>query len=205
MPSTAADLIDKINATTRRLDALTDHASERSRRERAQWRNDDREAESWRRDQMRKDAENCRKHQARFDEVFRAHGQETPAPLGDEAPGDYRRRLLQNLIDSKLPRGDRWRGARADEFDTETIKASEPQILEAATREGENPTDLEEGELVRRDSIDPDTGARTVRWLGKTSFIKGFVRPGLRVRDFLARDGVNRVTLDGRIVRPEAR
>jgi hypothetical protein len=203
--SAAADLIDKINATSRRIDALSDIAYLKAKRDLAQMRADDREVEDWRRAQMQRDAHHCRSHQARYDAVFQAHGQTTPQPGGDESPGDYRRRLLQNLIDSKLPRGDRWRGAKADDFNTETIKAAEPQIMEAAKREGENPTNLEEGELARRDSVDPDTGARTVRWLGKTSFIKAFARPGLRVRDFLARDGVNRITLDGRLVRPQAR
>jgi hypothetical protein len=57
MPNNAQDTLDRINATANRIDALSDVAYERAKRDIRRWRNDDREAESWRRDQMRKDAE----------------------------------------------------------------------------------------------------------------------------------------------------
>jgi hypothetical protein len=185
MPSAAADLIDKINATSRRVDALTDVAYLRAKRDLAQMRADDRETENWRRSQMRRDAENCRKHQARYDAVFAAHGQTTPAPLGDEPPGDYRRRLLQNLI-SKLPSDHEWSGASADSLNSEAIKAAEPQILEAAKREGESPSGENRPDSVyspgaRRERIDPNTGQRVIEWHAKRSFIADEPRSVRRV------------------------
>jgi hypothetical protein len=56
----------------------------------------DREAAEARR-QARQDAENCRRWQATYNDSYQSFGVQTPAPVADEKPGDFRRRLFAGL------------------------------------------------------------------------------------------------------------
>jgi hypothetical protein len=179
----AQDALDRLNRTTRKLDALADFNYLKAKREIAQWRADDAAEEESRRDRSRRHADACRKIAERYDGAFEKFGQQTPQSVADEYPGDYRRRLLQQLID-KLPESHEWANVEADDLDKEAIKPIEDQVLEAAKREGETPS-LEnlpkDGSMIKRETRDDSTGRHIVTWHGRESFIKSMGRPGLRV------------------------
>jgi hypothetical protein len=56
------------------------------------------------RDQARRDAEACRRHQAAYADSFAGFNVQAPAPAADEAPGNYRRRLFATLQSRLSPR-----------------------------------------------------------------------------------------------------
>jgi hypothetical protein len=190
----------RVHQLDRRLEAERAEAVERAQRERRyssaaadvdylvrkdslhrlQQQEADRIAEA--REQDRHHAESRQRIQTRYDDAFASFGEHTPPPVADEYPGDYRRRLLQRLI-NKLPAGSDWATSRADDFDSAAIKPIEAQVLAAAKVEGDWPSRQNlprDGSMVKRERVDRATGARTTTWHGRTSFIKALTRPCAR-------------------------
>ncbi len=149
----------------------------------AQIRADAAQEAAERRDRARNRADACRRHQERYADSFDAFGAQTPPPIDGEFPGDYRRRLLQRLID-KLPNGARWSGTQADDFGRDMIGPIEQEVLSAATAEGERPSPEnlpDDGTLIARHRVDSATGQRFTEYFGKRSFIADMNRPGKRL------------------------
>ena len=154
-------------------------------RNEAQFRADEASEREARRTEARKHADACRRHAERYADAFEAHGQQPPPPVDGDYPGDYRRRLLQRLID-KLPQSERWHDAKADDLGSDLIAAIEAEVLEAAKREGERPSPENfpnDGTLIARHRVD-DMGQRTTEYFGKRSFIADMGLPGKRVVAF---------------------
>jgi hypothetical protein len=182
--SDAQSTLDKVNRVARKLDALTDVAFERARRDLRQWRADDSEAEDWRRDRMRRDAARCGEHQVRYDTAFEPHGKKAPSPLADDHPPDYRRRLFA-IGQSMLPSDHELAQFDPNDLDRTVIIPFEKQLFDALRKEAENPSGDNLPETVddpraRREVYDDDTGRKVIVYKAKQSFIKQLSRPGLR-------------------------
>jgi hypothetical protein len=142
------------------------------------------------RERARRDAENCRKHQVAYSDSFASFGVQAPAPVSDERPGDYRRRLFANLQARLSPRSKLY-PLDPDAMDRDTISILEPQLHQAAKAEGETPSydNLpRDGSMVERLRLDPQTNHKQIEYFGRRSFIADMTTPGRRVVDFPAYD-----------------
>jgi hypothetical protein len=156
----------------------------------AELRADADEEREERRDRSKRWAESCAKHQAKYDEVYGKFGERAPARVADESPFKYRRRLFRGLQD-KLPSDSNLIGLDPDELNTEAIEPFEGLLLEAAAKEGAQPSPENtpsDGSLIARHRTDEATGQRFTDWYGKRSFIADLSRRGQRVVAFL-KDG----------------
>jgi hypothetical protein len=186
--TTEAEALARLSRSTEKLDNFV---SAKAAMEHRQWRDQERaradelsEARMAQLEQTRKQADACRKHQARYDESFRRLGTDgAPPPHDGEFGGDYRRRLLGGLRD-KLSPNHPFANVDFDDLDTPAIKAIEPQILESAGQEAEQPSPEnlpKDDSMIERTRLDPMSGGRATHFFGRTSFIKGFTRPGRKV------------------------
>jgi hypothetical protein len=149
------------------------------------------QAEQERREQAHRHAESRRKWQAAYDDSYRLFGERTPDASADEYPGDYRRRLFKGLQDKLDPACD-LAGINGDELNGEQLAKFEPDLFEAALAEAENPSLANlprDGSLIERHRMDSRSGARTVTFHGRRSFIADMGTPPRRVVAFLGRDG----------------
>jgi hypothetical protein len=156
----------------------------------AELRADADEEREERRDRAKRWAESCAKHQARYDEVYGRFGERAPARIADESPFKYRRRLFRGLQD-RLPSDSKWRGVDCDQLDKEAIGPIEEEVLQAAQKEGEQPSPENmpsDGSLIARHRVDAASGQKFIDWYGKRSFIADLARRGQRVVAFL-KDG----------------
>jgi hypothetical protein len=127
----------------------------------------------------------CGEHQRRYDESFAAFGKKAPPPLADDRPPAYRRRLF-SIGQSMLPSSHKLVGFKAADLDGHVIRPYEEMLLEAlaaeaATPSGDNLPENVNDPRAKREVLDDSTGARTVTFHAKRSFIHGLSRPGRRV------------------------
>ena len=130
------------------------------------------EREAARAQRMRDNAEARRQIQATYADAFAAFGNEPPAPIDDEAPVAYRRRLFNRLA-RKLAPDHELSQIRADDLGGQSIVFDkfEQQLIGAAKAEGLRPS-LENlppgGEMISRIRVDRDTGEKSIHWHGRT-------------------------------------
>jgi hypothetical protein len=182
--STYSDLVDRVGATTRRLDLVADAALERARYDVRQMRRADDAERAEERERVRKDAVRCRDHQSRYDDAFAKHGRRAPEPAADARPPTYRRKLF-GIAQSMLPSGHPLTKFDAGDIDGSAIPELERQLLSAIEAEGESPTGDNvpgPGEPLREvTKVDSTNGARVTRFYGTEHFIKQLSRPARRV------------------------
>ncbi len=185
-------LQSRYDETMSRADGLL---REKLRREEAELAQQDAEREREAADRARRYAERRREIQAAYSDSFASFGTEVPAPVDDELPSEYRRRLFTRL-QCKLPSDHSLADIRSDDLRALTKTAFEifeRQMLDAAKQEGERPSASNlpaDGSLISRTRVDPDTGEKHIDWYGARSFIADMSRGGRRVLRFLnPRDG----------------
>jgi hypothetical protein len=61
----------------------------------------------------------------------------------------------------------------------------EPQLLSACVTEANNPQHVPLGELRKVEELDEYGKLKTIKWIGRESFVKAMGRPGRRVKSFL--------------------
>ena len=75
---------------------------------------------------------------------------------------------------TKLPSDHEWADVRADDVPTSARTQIEALVIKAAMAEGLRPSVENlprDGSLIRRERVDQDSGARSIEWLGRKSFI----------------------------------
>jgi hypothetical protein len=144
------------------------------------------------RERAREDAERRRQYQVRYADAFAAFGTQVPAPVDDERPGEYRKRLYEHLR-HKLPGGHELATIRADDIPSGNVARNfEQMLLEAARVEGERPSvdNLpRDGSMISRVRVDPDSNQRITEWFGRESFIKQMGREARKVHRFCTSQG----------------
>ena len=183
-------LVDRIEGSSRRIDGMLDSLTRRAAERR---RAEDAERMMAEREQARADSEKKRVIQTRYDDAFSAFGTRAPAPVEGERPGAYRRRMFE-LLRNKLPSDHEWAGVRADDIPASARTQIESLVIKAAMAEGLKPSPENlpaSGELVRRERTDAMSGAKSIEFLGRESFIKSMGRqPQLVVRIADPRRGI---------------
>jgi hypothetical protein len=108
--------------------------------------------------QAREDAERRRQFQVRYADAYQSFGVDPPAPVDDETPLAFRKRLFDGLT-HKLPSGHEWSGVRADDIPASAAPNIEAMVINAAIAEGAAPSPenlSRDGSMVTRIRVDPD-------------------------------------------------
>ena len=172
-----------------RLDALLD---QRLRREEAEQARADASLEDARRQRQRANAEARREIQATYADAYRSFGTEVPAPVVDESPAAFRKRLFNRLA-RRLPPDHDLAQIRADDLGGQAIVFDnfERMLLDAAKVEAASPSEANlppDGSLVARHRTDSATGERMTEWFGTRSFIADMSRKGRPVERIVDRN-----------------
>jgi len=127
----------------------------------------------------------ARKFQEFYDNTPRKVGMRAPQPVLGTTVNDYRRETLRTLKRTFLPQNHelyriQFRGLPAD-----VLNPFEAQLLNAVVVEANNPAHVPPGELRKIEELDEYGKLKTIRWVGRESFVKEMGRPGRRVKSFL--------------------
>jgi hypothetical protein len=172
MGEAAQSTIEKINRTNERIDRLFNARADAANSE----------FERERRDTMRRHADRCGEHQARYDSAFEPFGKRAPQAAADAFPPDYRRDLFRQGL-SMLPSDHDLVGIDPHEdLGSGAIVPMEAKLFEALREQAENPTGDNRADSVndpkaRRVTVDPDTGQRVITYKARRSFIRDFAAP----------------------------
>jgi len=127
----------------------------------------------------------ARKFQEFYDQALRKVGARAPQPTLGQTVNNYRRETLRQLKRTFLPPAHdlykvNYRGLEAD-----ALQVFEPQLLNACVVEAYNPAHVPLGELRKVEELDEYGKLKTIKWIGRESFVKQMGRPGRRVTSFL--------------------
>jgi hypothetical protein len=173
--SAAQAVLDRVNETNRRIDRILDARADALNSQ----------AEEERRDLMRKHADRCTEHRLRYDAVFQPFGRRAPEPAADDAPPDYRRRLIGHGL-SMLPSNHEMVGIDPEELGPSAVVPIEQKLFEALQQEAENPSyenlpDTVNDPRAKRETYADDSGRKVITFHAKTSFVKDFAARPQRV------------------------
>jgi hypothetical protein len=143
-----------------------------------------------------------RRHQARADDALQSWGVRAPAPVAGESIKRYRRRLVAEVVQPRLPEGHDYRRLKfhdSERVPWEMFEKFEPQIYADAAAAGLRPDSAANGEMRMITRVNPENGHKENLFFGRRSFIEQFKSPVRRVASFLA-DGV-RMDATGRALR----
>jgi hypothetical protein len=138
----------------------------------------------------RDNAEARRQIQATYADAFASFGTEVPAPVDDEAPSAFRKRLFNRLA-RRLAPDHELSSIRADDLGSQPVVFDnfERMLLDAARQGGEKPSfeNLPDTGMVMRVRTDANTGTKYNEFYGKRSFIADMGRPGRNVERIVDR------------------
>jgi hypothetical protein len=125
-------------------------------------------------------------------------GLKAPQPVLGTSVNDYRRETLRMIKRTFLPQNHPLYQVQMRALKADALGALEPQVLEAAVVEANNPCHVEPGQLKKIERFDQYGQVKTIDWIGQESFVKQMpnYRPGRRVQSF--RDPVDH---SGNVVR----
>jgi hypothetical protein len=127
----------------------------------------------------------CLKFQEYYDNTLRKVGMRAPQPILGTTVNDYRRETLRTIKRTFLPQNHPLYAVQMRDLKADALQALEPQVLEAAVAEANNPCHVEPGQLRKVEELDEYGKLKTIRWIGQESFVKQMGRPGRRVTSFL--------------------
>jgi len=127
----------------------------------------------------------CLKFQEYYDNTLRKVGMRAPQPTLGQTVNDYRRETLRTIKQTFLPQNHPLYAVQMRQLKADALGALEPQVLEAAVVEANNPIHVEPGQLRKVEELDDYGKLKTIKWIGKESFVKAMGRPGRRVTSFL--------------------
>jgi hypothetical protein len=125
------------------------------------------------------------KFQEYYDTTLRKIGLRAPQPTLGQTVNDYRRETLRTIKRTFLPQNHPLYGVQMRQLKPDALQALEPQVLQAAVVEANNPCHVPAGELRKVEELDDYGKLKTIRWIGPESFVKQMMRPGRRVTSFL--------------------
>jgi hypothetical protein len=180
----------RVNRVLGAQEALTDWHLIKAKREIGAMRRADSAAEQEARDDAARRADHCSNARFKYSDAFQSHNLECPRPEPDDYPGEYKCRMLDQLL-RRMPDTYRYRDMRRDDLEQlarqpAAFRQIESDILADALAEGIRPSGSRrpdsawapEATRVRRDE---KTGAVQVVNVAKRSFIHGLSRRGKRV------------------------
>jgi len=129
------------------------------------------------------------KFQEYYDETLRKVGMRAPQPTLGQTVNDYRRETLRTIKRTFLPQNHPLYQVQMRALKADALGALEPQVLQAAVVEANNPCHVEPGQLRKVEELDEYGKLKTIKWIGQESFVKQMMRPGRRVVSFLTNHG----------------
>ena len=126
----------------------------------------------------------CRQWHEYFDGKLRTIGARAPAPTLGETVTDYRKKVLVQAKKAFIPRNHELRQFSLDDVRGDALTVLEPQILNAAVVEANNPLNVPPGELKKIERLDEYGKVRTIDFIGQEHFVKQMGRPGHFARLF---------------------
>src|SRR5262245_37328596 len=126
----------------------------------------------------------CLKFQEYYDNTLRKVGMRAPQPTLGQTVNDYRRETLRTIKQTFLPQNHPLYAVQMRALKADALGALEPQVLQAAVAEADNPVHVPEGELRKVEELDDYGKLKTIRWVGRESFVRAMGRPGRRVVSF---------------------
>src|SRR6516162_10203899 len=127
----------------------------------------------------------ARKFQEFYDDTLRKVGMRAPQPTLGQTVNDYRRETLRTIKRTFLPQNHPLYAVQMRALKADALQALEPQVLQAAVVEANNPVHVEPGQLRKIEELDEYGKLKTIKWIGQESFVKAMGRPGRRVTSFL--------------------
>ena len=127
----------------------------------------------------------CLKFQEYYDDTLRKVGMRAPQPTLGQTVNDYRRETLRTIKRTFLPQNHPLYAVQMRQLKADALGVLEPQVLEAAVTEANNPVHVEPGQLRKVEELDEYGKLKTIKWIGPESFVKAMGRPGRRVTSFL--------------------
>ena len=127
----------------------------------------------------------ARKFQEFYDNTLRRIGVRAPQPTLGETVNHYRREVLRTIKKTFLPQDHPLYKIQMRNLPADILNGFEPQVLEAAVVEANNPIHVPPGELRKIEELDEFGKLKTIKWIGQESFVKQMGRPGRRVKSFL--------------------
>ena len=131
----------------------------------------------------------CPKFQEYYDNTLRKVGMRAPQPTLGQTCNDYRRETLRTLKQTFLPQNHPLYAVQMRALKADALGALEPQVLQAAVVEANNPVHVAPGELRKVEELDDYGKLKTIKWIGQESFVKAMMRPGRRVVSFRTDQG----------------
>jgi hypothetical protein len=125
------------------------------------------------------------KFQEYYDDTLRKVGMRAPQPTLGQTVNDYRRETLRTIKRTFLPQNHPLYAVQMRALKADALGALEPQVLQAAVVEANNPCHVEPGQLRKVEELDEYGKLKTIKWIGQESFVKAMGRPGRRVKSFL--------------------
>jgi hypothetical protein len=126
----------------------------------------------------------CLKFQEYYDDTLRKVGMRAPQPTLGQTVNDYRRETLRTIKRTFLPQNHPLYQVQMRALKADALGALEPQVLQAAVVEANNPCHVPAGELKKVERLDQYGQVKTIDWIGQESFVKAMTRPGRRVVSF---------------------
>jgi hypothetical protein len=126
----------------------------------------------------------CLKFQEYYDDTLRKVGMRAPQPTLGQTVNDYRRETLRTIKRTFLPQNHPLYAVQMRALKADALGALEPQVLQAAVVEANNPVHVPEGELRKVEELDDYGKLKTIKWIGQESFVRQMMRPGRRVVSF---------------------
>jgi len=127
----------------------------------------------------------ARKFQEFYDNTLRKVGMRAPQPVLGTTVNDYRRETLRTLKRTFLPQNHELYRIQFRGLPANVLNPFEAQLLNAVVVEANNPAHVPPGELRKIEELDEYGKLKTIRWVGRESFVKEMGRPGRRVKSFL--------------------
>ena len=120
------------------------------------------------------------KFQEYYDATLRKVGLRAPQPVLGQTVNHYRRETLRMIKRAFLPQSHPLYGVQMRELKADALQALEPQVLQAAVVEANNPVHVPAGELRKVEELDDYGKLKTIKWIGPRSFVYDMMRPGRR-------------------------
>jgi hypothetical protein len=124
-----------------------------------------------------------------YDQTLRKVGLRAPQPVLGQTCNDYRRETLRTIKQTFLPQNHPLYAVQMRALKADALGALEPQVLQAAVVEANNPCHVPPGELKRVERLDQYGQVKTIDWVGQEHFTKSMSRPGRRVISFRTDQG----------------
>ena len=124
------------------------------------------------------------KFQEYYDTTLRKIGMRAPQPVLGQSCNTYRREVLRTIKRTFLPQNHPLYQVQMRALKADALGALEPQVLQAAVVEANNPCHVPAGELRKVEELDDYGKLKTIKWIGPESFVKAMGRAGRRVVSF---------------------